>query len=126
MSCIFERISSYHLYLYNHILEPFVSGRKLPPFILEPSSPDHVKLIEHLTNPKHQDNKAPSKATLTSVSKPTNGPSASPDPPSSPRPVNKCFICIQVHGYITCVPSFCKKDKTHRCRQRVPKRLPKE
>ena len=104
----------------------FVSGRKLPPFILEPSSPDHIRLIERLTDPKHQDNKTPSEETLTLVSKPTNSPSASPNPPPSPGPVNNCFICVRVHGYITCVPSFCKKDKTHRRRWRVPKRLPKE
>ena len=32
--------------------------------------------------------------------------------PASSRPGNNCFICVRVHGFPICVPSFCKKGKT--------------
>jgi len=38
--------------------------------------------------------------------------SSGSSPAASSGPVDNCFICVHVHGFPICVPSFCKKGKT--------------
>src|SRR5882724_2833019 len=38
--------------------------------------------------------------------------SSGSSPPASSGPVDNCFICVCVHSFPVCVPSFCKKGKT--------------
>jgi len=38
--------------------------------------------------------------------------SSGSSPATSSRLVDNCFICICVHSFPICVPSFCKKGKT--------------
>ena len=115
------KISSYHLYL-----ETSSSPDELLLLTLEPPLANRLKLINRLTDPVTMVNKSSSKQTTPSSAKPTDGPSSLPRPfplGSSSLAISLslpaklfvgCFICVQVHGYPTCVPSFCKKDQADR------------
>ena len=84
------------------------------------------KLINRLTDPATKVDKSTSKQPTSSPAKPINGPSSLPGPfppDGSPlaidlslpaKPFVGYFICVRVHGYPTCVPSFCKKDQADR------------
>src|SRR5882724_11025856 len=55
-----------------------------------------VKLLDHLSDPP--------KPLINQISSEISSGTSS-------RPVNSCFICIHVHRFPVCVPSFCKKGK---------------
>src|SRR5882724_11774868 len=42
---------------------------------------------------------------------------------ASTRLDDNCFICIHVHGFPVCVPSFCKKGKTQKSKHQVLRKL---
>ncbi len=86
--------------------------------ILETTSSKHIKLIDRISDPPA----SPPNQTLPEK------PSASPSKPivSQPtpsRPNNMCFICVHVHGFLTCIPIFCKKSKSIKPKQRLPQKL---
>ena len=87
-----------HLYILNIILPLFylnayIFGLLSPDrkviIILEPTSSKHVKLTDSLSGPPV--------SLLSKIS-------------TSSEPTEKCFICVHVHGFLVCSPSFCKKE----------------
>ena len=84
--------------------------------ILETTSSKHVKLIDRISDPPA----SPSDQILPEK------PSASPSEPTVSQttpsgPNNTCFICVRVHGFPTCIPIFCKKDKSIKPNQWLPR-----
>jgi len=63
---------------------------------LEYTPSTHVKLLDHLSDPQEPLINRISSEISSGISS---------------RPVSSCFICIHVHGFPVCVPSFCKKGK---------------
>src|SRR5882724_11798602 len=59
-----------------------------------PITEERTKLLDHLSEP--------SSRLIHRVSHP-------PKEDISAEVVMVCFICIQVHGFASCVPTFCKK-----------------
>src|SRR5882724_3126302 len=59
-----------------------------------PITEEHTKLLDHLSEP--------SSWLIRRVSHP-------PEEDTSAEVVTACFICIRVHGFASCVPTFCKK-----------------
>src|SRR5882724_5843936 len=64
---------------------------------LEYTVSKHVKLLDCLSDPYEP--------LINQIS-------SGSSPATSSGPVDNCFICICVHGFPICVPSFCKKGKT--------------
>src|SRR5882724_6519046 len=60
-----------------------------------PITEEHTKLLDHLSEP--------SSRLIHCVSHP-------PEEDESAEVVTACFICVRVHGFASCVPTFCKKD----------------
>src|SRR5882724_6158192 len=56
---------------------------------------EHTKLLDHLSEPSSQ--------LIHCISHPLKE-------DVSAEVLNSCFICVQVHGFASCVPTFCKKD----------------
>ena len=122
-------LGKYHLTTFT--LETSLSPDELLLLTLEPPSANHLKLINRLADPVTKVNKSSSKQTTPSSAKPIDGPSSLPRPfplggsslaidLSLPaKPFVGCFICVRVHGYPTCVPSFCKKDRADRHQRRL-------
>ena len=122
-------LGKYHLTTFT--FETSSSPGELLPLILEPPPTNRLKLINRLTDHVTKVDKSSSEQTTPSSAKPTDGPSSLPGPfPStgSPsavglslpaKPFVGCFICVRVHGYPTCVPSFCKKDRADRHLRRL-------
>ena len=87
-------------------------------------------IIDRLTNQVVEVSKTSEPVTFTSTN-PTDGPSALSGPfplVNLSPPVNlslptklfvDCFMCVRVHGYTACVPSFCKKDRAERSQRRI-------
>ena len=65
--------------------------------ILEYTSSNHVKLLDHLSDPLEP--------LINCIS---SGISSG----ASSQLVNSYFICIHVHGFSICIPSFCKKGES--------------
>src|SRR5882724_3415784 len=42
---------------------------------------------------------------------------------TSSGPVDNCFICVHVHGFPVCVPSFCKKGKPLKTKHQLLRKL---
>src|SRR5882724_910388 len=66
-------------------------------FILASSTPiteEHTKLLDCLSEP--------SSRLIYRISYP-------PEEDISAKVVTACFICVQVHGFSSCMPTFCKK-----------------
>src|SRR5882724_3226650 len=85
-SSVFERFS-YHLI-----------SLSFTEVILASSTPiteERTKLLDHLSEP--------SSRLIHHVSHP-------PEEDVSAEVVTACFICVRVHGFASCVPTFCKKD----------------
>src|SRR5882724_6381676 len=59
-----------------------------------PITEEHTKLLDHLSEPSSQ--------LIHHISHP-------PEEDVLAEVVTACFICIQVHGFANCVPTFCKK-----------------
>jgi len=77
-------------------------------FILEHTSSDRVKLIDRLSDPH------------TSLFNQIT----SPEPSTvSSELVDKCFICVRVHGFPVCIPSFCKKGRNLKNKNRLLRKL---
>src|SRR5882724_5819252 len=60
-----------------------------------PITEEHTKLLDRLSEP--------SSRLIHCVSHP-------PEEDVSAEVVTACFICIRVHGFASCIPTFCKKD----------------
>src|SRR5882724_9183382 len=60
-----------------------------------PITEEHTKLLDRLSEP--------SSRLIHRISHP-------PEEDVSAEVVTACFICIQVHSFASCVPSFCKKS----------------
>src|SRR6266481_982151 len=104
-ACISNNIIYLYSFRYTHISELFPPAEK-PFSILEPSSQNHLKLIDWLSDPP-----VPLIYRISPASPPT--PSSKLGKSTSPlsNPANQCFICIRVHSFSECVPTFCKKAK---------------
>src|SRR6266481_2836798 len=113
MDCISNNIIYLYSFCYTHISELFSPAGK-PFSILEPLSQNHLKLIDRLLDPP-----VPLIYHISPTSPPTlsSKPGKTTSPPS--EPANQCFICICVHGFPECVPTFCKKAKHS---QQTPKK----
>src|SRR5882724_10495629 len=61
---------------------------------LTPIPEEHTKLLDHLSDPSSQ--------LIHHISHP-------PKEDVSAKVVTSCFICIQVHRFASCIPTFCKK-----------------
>src|SRR6266481_7506544 len=88
MACISNNIIYLYSFCYTHISELFSPAGE--PFrILEPSSQNHLKLIDQLSDPH-----VPLIYCISPASPPT--PSSKPGKTTSPpsKPANWCFICI--------------------------------
>src|SRR5882724_9399356 len=86
-------------YIYAHILGLLQNPSSDESIIvtLEYTILKHGKLLDCLSDPhKHL------------IHQITSGTSSG----ASSGPVDNCFICIHVHGFPICIPSFCKKGKT--------------
>src|SRR5882724_11911315 len=59
-----------------------------------PITEEHTKLLDRLSEPSSQ--------LIHHISHP-------PEEDVSAEVVTACFICILVHGFASCVPTFCKK-----------------
>ena len=57
--------------------------------------PDHTKLLDHLSEPSSQ--------LIHHISHPL-------EEDVLDEVVNSHFTCIQVHGFASCIPTFCKRD----------------
>src|SRR5882724_5929087 len=64
--------------------------------ILEYTSSNHVKLLDHLSDPQ--------RPLINWISLEISSATSS-------RLVDSCFICIHMHGFPVCVPTFCNKGK---------------
>src|SRR5882724_4574934 len=64
--------------------------------ILEYTSSIHVKILDHLSDPQESLINCISSEIASDVSS---------------QLVDSCFICICIHGFPMCTPSFCKKGK---------------
>src|SRR5882724_6295297 len=64
------------------------------PGIFDPITEEHTKLLDHLSEP--------SSRLIHRVSHP-------PEEDVSAEVVTVCFICVRVHGFASCIPTFCKK-----------------
>src|SRR5882724_10181100 len=62
---------------------------------LTPITEECTKLLDHLSEPSSQ--------LIHRVSHP-------PEEDVSAEVVTVCFICVWVHGFVSCVPTCCKKD----------------
>src|SRR6266481_9523416 len=104
-ACISNNIIYLYSFCYTHISELFPPAEK-PFSILEPSSQNHLKLIDQLSDPP-----VPLIYCISPASPPTTSskPGKSTLPPS--EPANRCFTCIRIHSFPECVPTFCKKAK---------------
>src|SRR5882724_3766845 len=60
-----------------------------------PITEEHTKLLDRLSEPSSQ--------LIHRISHP-------PEENISAEAVTACFICIRVHSFASCVPTFCKKD----------------
>src|SRR5882724_9774661 len=60
-----------------------------------PITEERTKLLDRLSEP--------SSRLIHRVSHP-------PEESVSAEVITACFICIRVHGFASCVPTFCKKD----------------
>jgi len=60
-----------------------------------PITEEHTKLLDHLSEP--------SSLLSHCISYPL-------EEEVSAEVLNSCFICIQVHGFASCILTFCKKD----------------
>ena len=104
-ACISNNIIYLYSFHYAHISELFPPAEK-PFSILEPLSQNHLKLIDRLSDPP---------VPLIYRISPASPPSPSSKPGKTTLPpselANWCFICIRIHGFPECVPTFCKKAK---------------
>ena len=84
------------LYLCSHLLVYSQKNRLRTSITvtLEYMVSKHVKLFDRLLDPN--------KPLVNQISY----------SPASSRPGDNCFICVWVHSFPICVPSFCKKGKT--------------
>ena len=117
-------LGKYHLTTFT--LETSLSPEELLLLTLEPLWANCHKLINRLTDPVTKVDKSSSKQTTPSSAKLTYGPSSlpRPSPPGGSssaidlslpvKPFVGCFICVRVHRYPTCIPSFCKMDPADR------------
>src|SRR5882724_107482 len=62
---------------------------------LTPITEECTKLLDHLSEPSSQ--------LIYHVSHPL-------EEDVSAELLNSCFICVWVHGFASCVPTFCKRD----------------
>src|SRR6266481_8272263 len=102
-TCISYNIIYLYSFCYTHILELFSLAGK-PFSILEPSSQSRIKLIDWLSDLP---------VPLIDCISPTRPPTPSSEPAKTPllpsEPANWCFICIWVHSFPECIPTFWKK-----------------
>src|SRR5882724_6325543 len=63
-----------------------------------PITEEHTKLLDRLSEP--------SSRLIHRISHP-------PEEDISAEVVTTCFICIRVHSFASCIPTFCKKDLCH-------------
>ena len=103
-----KKIIYLYSFHYAHILKAILEKHpyrvKIPSTILAPSSQNHIKLIDRLSDPPPSLIDQLSPAELCAPSPELAG-------SSSPLvlPTGRCFICICVHRLPNCVPTFCKK-----------------
>ena len=123
------------LYLGNYHLTTFTLETSLSPdelllLALEPPSANRLKLINRLTDPVTNVDKSSKQPTPSSTKLidslsllpgpfPLDGSSSAINLSLPAKPFVGCFICVQVHRYPTCVPSFCKKDRVDRHQRRL-------
>src|SRR5882724_5906041 len=72
-----------------------------------PITEERTKLLDRLSEP--------SSRLIHRISHP-------PKEDVSARVVTACFICVRVHGFASCVPTFCKKGLCHlNCQETISK-----
>src|SRR5882724_8393780 len=76
--------------------------------ILEYTSSNHVKLLDHLSDMQEP--------LINHISSEISSDTLS-------RLVNSCFICIHMHGFPVCIPSFCKKGKPLKPKHQLLRKL---
>ena len=81
---------------------------KVSIIILEYTISKHVKLLDCLSDPH--------KPLINQIS-------SGSSPAASSGPVDNCFICVRVHSFPICVPSFCKKGKTLKTKHQLLRKL---
>src|SRR5882724_3471014 len=81
---------------------------KLSIITLEYTISKCVKLLDHLSDP-HEPL--------------INWISSGSSPAASSGLVDNCFICVCVHSFPVCVPSFCKKGKTLKTKHQLLQKL---
>ena len=62
--------------------------------IFDPYHREHTKLLDHLSEPSSQ--------LIHCISHPL-------EEDILAEVLNSCFICVQVHGCTSCIPTFCKR-----------------
>src|SRR6266481_4259919 len=103
MACISYNIIYLYSFCYAHISELFSLAGK-PFSILEPSSQSCIKLIDWLL-----DLPVPLIDCISPARPPTPSSELAKTPLPPSEPADRCFICIRVHGFPKCIPTFCKK-----------------
>src|SRR5882724_6828862 len=97
-----EHSSALERFLHHPISLPFTE------VILASSTPiteEHTKLLDHLSEPSSQ--------LIHHLSHP-------PEEDVLAEVVTAYFICVRVHGFASCIPTFCKKGLCHlNCRETV-------
>ena len=106
-----KKIIYLYSFCYAHILKAILEKHpyrvKIPSTILAPSSQNHIKLIDRLSDPPPSFIDQLSPAELCAPS---------PEPTGSSSPpvllTSRCFICIRIHRLPNCVPTFCRRQIT--------------
>src|SRR5882724_3160486 len=98
------------LYLCSHLLVYFknLSSDESIIFILEHTLSKCVKLLEHLSD-LHE-------PLINQISSGTSS-------GTSTRLDSNCFICVCVHGFPVCIPSFCKRGETQKSKHWLLRKL---
>jgi len=97
-ACISKKNHLTALYIYTHIfgLLQNPSWDESIIVMLEYTSSNHVKLLDCLSDPQEP--------LINWISSDISS-------DTSPGPVDSCFICIHMHRFPVCIPSFCEKGK---------------